>query len=63
LNDAERLVDGLNHHERITRLERAVNARGGLVDTDEGLRTRVEELESQVRRLSMPFYLRWWVRR
>lgn len=58
-NDNEHLVEGLNHHERIARLDRAINGRGGLVDVDEDLKARVQELESQVRRLSMPLWVRW----
>jgi hypothetical protein len=62
----EELHEGLNHHERIARLEGAVRGdgrRSGLVDDVEDLRRRLEDLESAARRRALPWYLRWTVRR
>ena len=48
----EGLVQGLNHHERLVRAEAHMSRVDALLE-------RVEELESAVRRLQMPWYVRW----
>lgn len=58
----EHLVEGLNHHERLVRLEGAVLAAEGprsLERQVEGQRRRIEDLESAGRRQAMPWYVRW----
>ena len=47
----DELVDGLNQHERLARLE-------GECLRAAALEQRIQELESAVRRLQMPWYVR-----
>lgn len=56
----EHLVEGLNHHERLTRLEHTVReGPRSLEHQVEAQRRRIEDLESAARRRAMPWWLRW----
>jgi hypothetical protein len=63
--NGERLnEEGLDHHERLVRLEKSVYGSGrvdGLMDVSEILMERVQALESADRRQRMPFFLRWFL--
>lgn len=56
----EHLVEGLNHHERLTRLEGTVREGPRSLERQvEAQRRRIEDLESADRRRAMPWWLRW----
>ena len=60
---SEQLVEGLNQHERLVRVEAHLQRVDSLLrhveDLIDSLEHRIEDLESAVRRLHMPWYVRW----
>lgn len=63
--NGERLNDeGLDHHERLVRLEKTVYGAGrvaGLVDRSFTQQDRLAALESVDRRRQLPFFMRWFL--